>query len=64
LFLDGYAGKVAYVQLLNDASEVNIVKPNVHFGADSDIPADTLTLRLPVHKPDAVVPVIELILNG
>jgi alpha-L-fucosidase len=64
LFLDGYAGKVAYAQLLNDASEVNFVKPDVHFGTDSDIPSDTLTLRLPVHKPDAVVPVIELILNG
>jgi len=64
LFLDGYAGKVAYAQLLNDASEVNMVKPNVHLGTDSDIPADTLTLRLPVHKPDAVVPVIELVLNG
>jgi len=64
LFLDGYAGKVAYAQLLNDASEVTFVKPDIHFGTDSDIPADTLTLRLPVHKPDAVVPVIELILNG
>jgi alpha-L-fucosidase len=63
LFLDGYAGKVAYAQLLNDASEVNIVKPEAHFGTDSDIPEDTLTLRLPVHKPDAAVPVIELILN-
>ena len=55
---------MAYAQLLNDASEVLVVKPDVHLGTDSDIPADMLTLRLPVHKPDAVVPVIELILNA
>ena len=45
LFLDGYAGKVAYAQLLNDASEVLVVKPDVHSGTDSDILADTQRQR-------------------
>lgn len=63
LLLDGLRGKVKYAQLLNDASEVQWPAENAdtHFmppGAE-----DTLTLLLPVKKPDVVVPVIELILK-
>ena len=63
LHLDGLAGKVKYAQLLNDASEVQWV------GAQTDphfvppVGETTMTLLLPVKKPDVVVPVIELILK-
>jgi alpha-L-fucosidase len=49
LHLDGFAGKVAYAQLLHDASEVAMATHG-----------DTLTLRLPVIKPNVPVPVVEL----
>jgi alpha-L-fucosidase len=52
LHLDGLAGKVTYAQLLNDASEVRFTERD-----------GTLTLRLPVRKPDVVVPVVELFLR-
>ena len=52
LHLDGFVGKIAYAQLLNDASEVRF--------AEKD---GTVSLRLPVHKPDVVVPVVELFLR-
>ena len=52
LHLDGFAGKVAYAQLLNDASEVRITEKE-----------GTLTLRLPIRQPDVVVPVVELFLR-
>jgi len=63
LHLDGLAGRVAYAQLLNDASEVpsglgreaTIQKVNMGEG--------TLTLRLPVQKPNVLVPVVELFLK-
>jgi alpha-L-fucosidase len=63
LLLDGLRGKVKYAQLLNDASEVQwpADDADTHFmppGAEH-----TLTLLLPVKKPDVVVPVIELILK-
>ncbi len=63
LHLDGLAGKVAYAQLLSDASEVLWV------GAQTDphfvppVGETTLTLDLPVKRPDVVVPVIELFLK-
>lgn len=49
LHLDGFAGKVAYAQLLHDASEVAMATHG-----------DTLTLRLPVIKPNVPIPVVEL----
>lgn len=63
LLLDGLRGKVKYAQLLNDASEVQwpAEGADTHFmppGGEA-----TLTLLLPVKKPDVVVPVIELILK-
>jgi alpha-L-fucosidase len=63
LHLDGLAGRVRYAQLLNDASEVRWL------GADADphfvppVGPGTLTLELPVKKPDVVVPVVELFLR-
>lgn len=61
LHLDGYAGKVEYAQLLNDASEVRVVerRPGHHEPIDEDV----LTLELPVVKPNVTVPVVELFLK-
>lgn len=64
LVLPGLAGKVAYAQLLNDASEV----PFKEAGADKDwdenqLPAEAVLLSLPVVKPDVVVPVVEIFLK-
>ena len=59
LHLDGFAGKVAYAQLLNDASEVRMSAPQ----SDDAKARQTLTLRLPVVKPNVTVPVVELFLK-
>jgi alpha-L-fucosidase len=64
LHLDGFAGKVDYAQLLNDASEVKIeARPEwqAHFSSESA--TDRCTLRLPVVQPNVTVPVIELFLK-
>ena len=65
--LDGLAHRIEYAQLLNDASEVQmlLVDPtqqaqNTTMGGLSP---DTLTLELPVQKPDVAVPVVELFLK-
>ncbi|MGC8667161.1 MAG: alpha-L-fucosidase [Chthonomonadales bacterium] len=65
LHLDGFAGKVEYAQLLNDASEIPMQGPEAwQIAAEGGAkPSDTLTLRLPVRKPDVGVPVIELFLK-
>lgn len=56
-----------YAQLLNDASEIIQVhidpdRPamNTEMGGQ---PAGTLTLEIPVQRPDTPVPVIELFLD-
>jgi len=66
LHLEGMGGKVNYAQLLNDGSEVKMlvggprhVAGPVAVGAKTEL----LTLELPVHKPKATVPVIELLLG-
>ena len=64
--LDGFGGKVKYAQLLNDASEVKMVEGSTHapWDAATQDARNTLTLQLPVRKPDdAVVPVVELYLK-
>ncbi len=68
LHLPDLAGRVEYAQLLNDASEVGmrIIDPsvaaqNVGMGG---LPAGTLTLDLPIRRPDVAVPVIELFLKN
>lgn len=63
LHLDGLAGKVKYAQLLNDASEVKMGEVPEHQASMAGPSSDTLTLHLPVRKPDVVVPVIELFLK-
>lgn len=67
LHLPGLAGRVRYAQLLNDASEIPRVEIapgqpalNTEMGGQ---PAGTLTLQLPVQRPDTPVPVIELYLD-
>ncbi|HKU34391.1 MAG TPA: alpha-L-fucosidase [Paenarthrobacter sp.] len=65
--LPGLAGKVEYAQLLNDASEVFLreVDPgqqamNMTPGGQ---PPGTLTIKLPVQRPDVALPVLELFLK-
>ncbi|WP_022900067.1 alpha-L-fucosidase [Humibacter albus] len=68
LHLRGLAGSVTYAQLLNDASELKtrVIDPgataqNLTQGGQ---PEGTLTLTLPVQRPDVAVPVIELFLTN
>lgn len=60
LHLDGFANRVEYAQLLNDASEVRMTGIPEHQAAHEGNMSNTLTLNLPVVKPDVTVPVIEL----
>ena len=66
LHLPGFAGKVEYAQLLNDASEVKMVEQGLHglAGAAPQTGEEgLLTLELPVHQPNVTVPVVELFLR-
>jgi alpha-L-fucosidase len=65
LHLDGFGDRVEYAQLLNDASEIKIEgRPEWQSAFVTDeAPADTITLRLPVKKPNVTIPVIELFLK-
>jgi len=62
LHLDGFAGKVEYAQLLNDASEVQM-EPSPSSGQPPPTEKATLTLQLPLVKPNVAVPVVELFLK-
>lgn len=69
IHLSGFSGSVEYAQLLNDASEIKMIQGEqamtMEAGAFNEgRKADILTLELPVKKPDAVVPVIELFLKS
>jgi alpha-L-fucosidase len=60
------ASKVEYAQLLNDASEVKMLKkvPEAAYGSmKEEREANLLTLELPIKKPDVTVPVVELFLK-
>ena len=65
--LEGLAGKVAYAQLLHDASEIKYNEVEAGQQAQNTTPGGqppgTLTLSLPVQKPDVAVPVVELFLR-
>jgi alpha-L-fucosidase len=65
--LPGMAGLVEYAQLLNDASEIGLVSlpPGAQAGLihPGGQPEGTLTLKLPVQRPDVALPVIELFLK-
>jgi len=63
LHLDGLAGRVAYAQLLNDGSEIRMQESNPHRHSTAAEGERTLTLTLPVQRPDVAVPVIELFLK-
>jgi len=63
LMLEGYGDRVAYAQLLNDASEVPLARRAAHQVSLDTVAEDTLILQLPVKKPDVTVPVIELFLK-
>ena len=66
IHLAGLAGKVAYAQLLNDGSEVKRIEIDPNAEAQNMTAkgkAGTLTLELPVQKPDVIVPVVELFLK-
>lgn len=68
IHLHGFSGKVAYAQLLNDASEIRMAEGKVEMTMEAGAfnegrSEDTLTLSLPVKKPNVTVPVIELFLN-
>ncbi|GAA1429712.1 alpha-L-fucosidase [Microlunatus lacustris] len=67
LHLPGLAGKVAYAQLLDDASEVAITEIEPGQSAQTTVPGGqppgTLTLRLPTSPPPVAVPVVELFLR-
>ncbi|MEV0998695.1 alpha-L-fucosidase [Nonomuraea sp. NPDC050202] len=63
--LAGLGDRVRYAQFLHDASEVPLVtidpkEPFHHYLRG--LPEDTLTLQLPITRPDVTVPVIELFL--
>ena len=64
--LPGLAGKVKYAQFLNDASEIKRIVNDPHQTAQNTtmggVASDVLTLKLPIQKPNALVPVIELFL--
>ena len=68
LNLDGFAGKVEYAQLLNDASEIKFTDPSrdkVPGGAPMSkaLGSQAVILQLPGQKPPVTVPVIELFLK-
>jgi alpha-L-fucosidase len=68
LYLDGFAGRVRYAQLLNDASEVPFIDESrsaeIGFMAgERKAVGKAIILRLPVQKPAVTVPVVELFLN-
>ena len=63
LYLDGLKDRVEYAQLLNDASEIPMKGLDDWQGGDTGPGHDTLSLRLPVQKPNVTVPVIELFLK-
>jgi len=65
LHVDGLADKVEYAQLLNDASEVKMQADSWFAGQSvGSIPKNTLTLDLPIQKPNVTVPVIEMFLKS
>jgi alpha-L-fucosidase len=65
--LPDLAGRVDYAQLLSDASEIHLIEPDPTRVAENTQPGSqppgTLTLQLPVRRPDVAVPVIELFLS-
>jgi len=67
LHLEDMAERVQYAQLLNDASEVKLIRHSadeaLHTSMSEPNPETLLTLELPVQKPNVTVPVIEVFLK-
>jgi alpha-L-fucosidase len=66
LHLEGMAGKVAYAQLLSDASEIRMIEggpTDVAGAVEQRSQGGLLTLQLPVQRPPVTVPVVELYLR-
>lgn len=61
------AGQIEYAQFLHDGSEVQFDEPEPdsenHSRSSLNVEADTVIFNLPVNKPRAVVPVIEIFLK-
>ncbi len=67
IHLDDMAGEVMFAQFLNDGSEIKRIVNDPHSQAQNTSmagSAGTLTLELPIQKPDVAVPVIELFLKS
>jgi len=66
--LPGLAGRVEHAQFVHDASQIAVREPVPDRPAYATTPggqdAGTLTLELPVRRPDVAVPVVELFLRG
>jgi alpha-L-fucosidase len=67
IHLDGFAGRLEYAQMLNDASEIQMTEHAADLAETSTIhvpgKGGSVTLELPVNKPIVAVPVIELFLK-
>ncbi len=66
MHLDGLADRLVYAQLLNDGSEIKMRALDPEAQAQNTSmtgTAGTVTLELPVQKPDVAVPVVELFLR-
>lgn len=65
LWMGQMAGKIRYAQFLHDGSEVLWENPqsDLHIGNPDNLPENPVVFRLPVTKPDPLVPVIEIFLN-
>ena len=63
MHLDGFRDRVEYAQLLNDASEIRFTQPHDHQAEVDGSGDNTLTLELPVVKPNVAIPVVELYLK-
>jgi len=63
LHLDGFQDKVAYAQLLNDASELPLSHKKKTEIDEQQGELQGITLTLPVRQPNVLVPVIELFLK-
>jgi alpha-L-fucosidase len=68
LHLAELGSRVEYAQFLHDGSEVKMTVIDPHQAAQNTtirgVGGNALTLELPVQKPNATVPVIELFLKG
>ena len=64
LELDGFAGKVDYMQFLHDGSELLFEEKQLsHFSEGRTQRDDLLAVKLPVVEPNVIVPVIEVFLK-